>query len=207
MIPILIGIISILILIILILNSKIHDINVSYDTLQQEYNDLKNDFEFIEKENTRCQEQINIYEKIEEQISTVKIGNKKVKKNPIYKGKRALIGDYHEWSSENTMNILKSFGLIVDVVRTGEDIVDKIKHGYKCDIIFTNNIYRRGDDGPTTLNQLKKIKGFNIPVIIHTISENERHYFMDICGFDEYVVKPLDQEKIKPILDNFLGSR
>ena len=78
---------------------------------------------------------------------------------------------------------------------------------HKCDIIFTNNIYKKGPKGPEMLSKLWDIEGFNIPVVIHTISDNERYYFIDVCGFDEYVVKPLSQEKIKPILDKFLGSR
>ena len=97
--------------------------------------------------------------------------------------------------------------MTVDIVRSSEDIIDKIKHGYKCDIIFTNNIYKKGPKGPEMLSKLRDIEGFNIPVVIHTISDNERYYFIDVCGFDEYVVKPLSQEKIKPILDKFLGSR
>lgn len=141
-------------------------------------------------------------------VDTIKLStNRRIKVNPIYRGKRALVGDYNELSSENTIKILKSLGITVDIVRTGDDIVDKIKHGYKCDIIFTNNIYKEGSDGPNTLYKLKEIDGFNIPVVIHTISENERHYFVDVCEFNDYIVKPLTQEKVKPILDKFLSSR
>lgn len=105
------------------------------------------------------------------------------------------------------MNILKSYGITVDIVRTGNDIIEKIKHGYKCDLIFTNNIYKNGYNGVNTLNELRKIKDFNIPVIVHTRSENERQYFVNVCGFDEYIVKPLNQENIEPILKKFLGGR
>lgn len=190
-----------------ILLHRIYVIKNAYDTLGKNYSSLKETTKFYENEIERYQEQIRVYEKKEESNTYVIINNKKIKKNNLFKGKRALVGDYIECSSDNTIKVLQSFGMIVDVVRSGEDIIDKIKHGYECDIIFTNNIYKHGGSGPSTLYKLKEIKDFDIPVVIHTISDNERKYFIDDCGFDEYIVKPLNQEKVKPILDKLLNSR
>lgn len=200
---ILICIIAILLIIIINLVKKIKATNILYKTLQNDYNEWKEEFDFAKNEVKRCNEQISIYEKLQEDYDFVIINDKKIKIKPIYKGKRALIGDYDKWSSENTMKILKTYGITVDVVRSGKDIVEKIKHGYKCDIIFTNNIYKNGDSGSATLDKLKELKEFNTPVVIHTVSDNERHKFINIDGFDEYVVKPLNQDKVKPILDKF----
>lgn len=207
MIFILSSIIVFLIIVIIILFKKIYYVNIKYNTLFNDYNEWRGELTFTKNELKRCQEQIRVYEKKEEKIPTIKFNNKRIKKKPIYKGKRVLVGDYYEWSSENTMNILKSYGITVDIVRTGNDIIEKIKHGYKCDLIFTNNIYKNGYNGVNTLNELRKIKDFNIPVIVHTKSENERQYFVKVCGFDEYIVKPLNQENIEPILKKFLGGR
>lgn len=199
-------IISILSIIIIWLGFKLSKIKSNYSILKKKHDSLCEDNGYNQREMNRMQEQIRLYEKKEEKIPEIIICNEKVKKNPIYKGKRALVGDYVDLSYRNTISILKSFGMTVDVVHKGTDIVDKIKHGYTCDIIFTNNIYKEGYDGPTTLNKLREIEGFNIPVVIHTISENERHKFINILGFDEYVVKPLTQKNTKPILDKFLSK-
>ncbi len=207
MIFILSSIIVFLIIVIIILFKKIYYVNIKYNTLFNDYNEWRGELTFTKNELKRCREQIRVYEKKEEKIPTIKINNKRIKKKSIYKGKRVLVGDYYEWSSENTMNILKNYGITVDIVRTGNDIIEKIKHGYKCDLIFTNNIYKNGYNGVNTLNELRKIKDFNIPVIVHTRSENERQYFVNVCGFDEYIVKPLNQENIEPILKKFLGGR
>lgn len=191
----------------LILLHKIHIIKDAYDTLDKKHSKTKEKLKFYENEIERCKEQIRVYEKNEENNDYVIINCKKVKKNNLFKGKRALVGDYIESSSDITIKLLQSFGMIVDIVRSGEDIVDKIKHGYECDIIFTNNVYRNGGSGLSTLSKLKEIEDFDIPVVIHTISDNERKYFIDDCGFDEYIVKPLNQKKLKPILDKLLNSR
>lgn len=202
------GIILLLIIVIITLIQKIKSKNLTIEVTKTELKTIFERYEFSQRELDRCKEQIKIYEKKDEEVKEITFTkNKKIKVNPIYKGKRALIGDYIDYSSETTSKILKSFGMTVDIVRSSEDIIDKIKHGYKCDIIFTNNIYKKGPKGPEMLSKLRDIEGFNIPVVIHTISDNERYYFIDVCGFDEYVVKPLSQEKIKPILDKFLGSR
>lgn len=198
-------IILLLVLLIIIIDSakKANEDNKRLTNIIDELQDI---IEYQTREIDRSNNQIQYYEKAESDIKFVKIGSKEIKKNFIYKGKRVLVGDYIEESYNNTLNVLKSYGITVDLVHKGTDIVDKIKHGYKCDLIFTNNIYRHGYDGPTTLEELKQIKGFKIPVIIHTISFNKRNYFVNECGFDDYIEKPLDQKKIKKILEKYLKT-
>lgn len=129
----------------------------------------------------------------------------KLKKNPIYAGKKALVGDYLSVSSNNTKNVLKSLGFDVDVVKNSKDVVEKIKYGEKYDIIFSNNIYNDGT-GPECLKELKKLQDFSIPVVIHTVSENKREYFLDEIGFDDYIVKPVTQENVKSVLKRLLDK-
>ena len=51
-----------------------------------------------------------------------------------------------------------------------------------------------------TIDQLKEIDGFDIPVIILTVSRNERSHFINDLGFDEYLEKPIDIAKAKSAL-------
>lgn len=200
-------IICVLVVVIILIIDKLHETNITLNTLESEYKEWQEEFIYTKRELDRCKEQIRVYEKTEEDTPTIKLVNKTIKKNPIYKGKRALVGDYMDTSSENTIKVLQSFGLTVDIVRSGEDIIDRIKHDYNYDIIFTNNVYDKGCDGYHTLLQLKEIKNFNIPVVIHTVSFNQRNTFIHHYGFDEYIEKPLDQEKVKPILDKFFKNK
>lgn len=197
-------IIVILLLILLVIIYNVNKLNDNVEELWMMIVELEDINGFKAKEIERCYNQIENYEREELNVKTITIGNKEVKKNFIYQGKRVLVGDYVKESYENTLNVLKSYGITVDLVHKGTDIIDKIRHGYKCDLIFTNNIYKEGFDGPTMLRELRKIKNFKIPVVIHTVSMNKRDYFVNECGFDDYIEKPLDQEKINKILNTYL---
>lgn len=79
----------------------------------------------------------------------------------------------------------------------------RVARGEKFDVIITNNIYRIGCDGPELLQKLKKIEGFNTPVIIHTISEQSIEYFLNL-GFDGCLKKPIKQDETIEILKKLL---
>lgn len=110
---------------------------------------------------------------------------------------KILIGDYNKSSVSNSVSVLESLGLKVTIAKSGKEIINRIETGEKYDLIITNNIYDRGGtDGPEMLNNLKEIDGFNIPVIVLTVSENARDKFVHYYGFDEYITKLLTQEKV-----------
>ena len=195
---VLIFIIFLLILCIMKLFNTIKEKDITYNTLENDYKDWKEEFEYTKRELERCKIQIDVLEQEEE--------NRIPKKKNLYKGKRVIVGDYDKFSSQNTKEVLNSFGIKVDIVRSGKDIIDRIKHGYKYDAIFTNNVYKNFS-GLETLNQLRKIENFHTPIIIHTITQNARHEFVDEDGFDEYIEKPLNIEKVTPILKKFFDKK
>lgn len=185
---------AILILTVIMLSNKLNKVKNKNIKLVEINSNLK-------EENTYKENELNRYE---EQVF---LDDKEIKKNFLFKGRKVIIGDYMEETSLNTMKMLQSFGITVDVVRSGKDIVDRIEHGYEYDLIFTNNVYENGGSGSKTLMELKSIKEFKTPVIIHTVSANQRNYFINECHFDEYITKPVNQEDLKPILEKFLKQR
>ena len=124
---------------------------------------------------------------------------------PLYEGKKALIGDYFSPSYNNTKKVLESLGFDVTVALSGKEIVKRIKDKEKYDIIFSNNIYQNGT-GEECLKEFKEIKDFNIPVVIHTITKNAKYQFVDEIGFDDYIEKPVTKEKIKPVLKRLINN-
>lgn len=155
---------------------------------------------------------LHILKQIKRQISDIEntIMERELVINPIFQGEKAIIGNYDFFSSNELKKILESFGMDVEIFKTGAEILDFIKNGYKCNVIFTNNTYQRGIQGQELLKELRKIEGFNVPVIIHTIEKNQKHFFEDIVGFDAYIEKPIfssDNEKIlevKSILEKLI---
>lgn len=159
---------------------------------------------FYIKQNTELKKIITKYEEdIYSKIDTFDVCGGKVKRDPIYKGKKVLIGDYSPISYFNTENVLRSLGLSVDIVPTIEDVVNKIKYGEHYDIIFTNKEYERGN-GEDCLKQLRELKDFNIPIVLHTVTKGKRDFFVNEIGFDEYIEKPITQENAKIILKKLL---
>ena len=107
-----------------------------------------------------------------------------------------LIGDYNKESVSNSVSVLESMGLNVKIANSGLEIIDRLEKGENYDLIITNNIYDKGQfDGLDLLYELKSRENFNIPIVVLTISQDKRNIFLD-KGFDEYMSKLLDQEKV-----------
>lgn len=186
---ILIGIITVLIY---ILNKNNHN----KIKLLENYNSLNDKFQFLERELARCNIQLDLYREDKKE--------KNNKKNNIYERKKVIIDDYCKDTSNYSRKILESFGLIVDIVRTGHDIIDRISHNFQYDIIITNSLYKDGVKGENVLEQLREIKNFDTPIVIHTINKNKRQYYMKECKFDEYLEKPLKQADVAKVLSKFI---
>lgn len=155
------------------------------------------DKSFFYRETERLKMELDSYkEKEKEEFNS---DNSKMIKD-TFKGKRVLIGDYNKEMLKNTKKVFLSLGFDVDTVDSGDAILDKILHGYTCDVIVTNNIYKKGCNGINMTQQLKDIKGFNIPVVVLTVSINKRDYFLEY--YDEYMEKYLTQEKAEKAMAN-----
>lgn len=120
----------------------------------------------------------------------------------IFKGKTALVGDYFPFSYANTKMVLQSLGIKVVIEETMNGVKERILKGEQYDVIFTNNIYGSGT-GEQLLKELKEIQGFNIPVVIHTLSDNIGNKFIKL-GFNGYLKKYITQEDTIQVLKNLL---
>lgn len=120
----------------------------------------------------------------------------------IFKGKKALVGDYFPFSYANTKIVLTSLGMSVTIEETMAGVKNRILKGEQYDVIFTNNIYR-GGTGLQLLKELKEIKDFDIPIIIHTISEEPVQHFLNL-GFYGCLKKPIKQEEVIQTLKKLL---
>lgn len=117
---------------------------------------------------------------------------------------KALVGDYTDMAII-TNTILRSMGIETEIVPTASDIIDRVLNGNEYDIIITNNIYPQGERGQDIINRLKEDENFDIPIIILTVDQNARNEYLS-DGFDEYISKPIDIDKVKTVFPELIDG-
>lgn len=196
------GVITIIIL--LVVCFGLYFIYSIYDENKEQEERLKRMEEYDKRqkesmEEERKKESIRWNKKIQSEYNDKLV---KFKYEPNMKIK-VLIGDYTTSMAPYTNSILKSMGVDTEVVPTASDVIDRINSGKKYDFIITNNVYPRGESGKQVLDTLKAKEGFNTPIIILTIDQDARELYVDELGFDEYIPKSLDVDKVKKVFTKF----
>ncbi|MBQ3414325.1 MAG: response regulator [Clostridia bacterium] len=159
-----------------------------------EYEKRQRDLEIKERQEKSIRWNENIQEKFDGKI--------KYKTNrPI----KALIGDYTDSMAPYTNSMLRRMGIETEVVPTASDVIDRVNTGNQYDIIITNNVYPKGESGQQVLDTLKEDIDFKIPIVILTVDQNARNIYLD-KGFDEYIEKPISEEKIKKIFPELIND-
>ena len=118
-------------------------------------------------------------------------------------GKRILVVDDNGVNLKVAKRLLKEYKIEVDLSESGEECIEKIKTN-KYDLIMMDD-FMPVMDGPTTLNNLKQISGFNIPVIALTAnneSDSKAKYIS--LGFNNYLSKPISKEELNKTLKEYL---
>ena len=130
--------------------------------------------------------------------------NKPEIKNKNFSGKRVLIVDDNKINIKVALKVLESYKLEVDSLMSGQKCIEVIKSGKNYDLIFMDDMMPEMN-GIETMEKLKQIENFNIPIIVHTanaIIGVEEEYLEK--GFDGYISKPIDRDLLDQILNKFL---
>ena len=124
-----------------------------------------------------------------------------------YSDKKVLIVDDNKMNLKVATRLLKNYNIITTEVLNGDEAISKIKNNEKYNLIFLDDIMPQ-KNGKETLNEFKKIKGFDIPVIVLTanVLEGMKEKYIEE-GFDDYLAKPINKEELKKILNKFLIDR
>lgn len=123
------------------------------------------------------------------------------------KGKSILIVDDNKLNLKVTSKMLEPFEVSLTLLESGQECIDIIKEGNTYDLIMMDQMMP-AMDGITTLNKLKEIKEFNIPVIALTadaIVGQKEKYISD--GFSDYLSKPIDKAELARVLKKFLKNQ
>lgn len=180
---------------------RVLDLTVNYHSVVGERNAFENESKILETE-------LNILKEFEQKERTEKdfvvSNNKRIKMKETFKGKKLLLGDYNIDMLRHSRKIFLSLGFDVDIVESGDDLIQKIMCGYNYDVIVTNNIYKNSCDGPDVLRELRKIYDFTTPIVVLTVSTGQKDKFINEMGFDGYLEKMLTQKQAEMVMSELL---
>lgn len=114
---------------------------------------------------------------------------------------KALIVDDTPINVKVAERLLSLENVETESVNNGKDCIEKIKSGSIYDVVFLD-IMMPGMSGEETLQELKKIEGFNTTVIAMTaVTESgSKEHFLEV-GFDYYLPKPISKESVHQALE------
>ena len=119
-------------------------------------------------------------------------------------GQKVLVVDDNKINLKVAQRLLKEYNITVETANSGSESIDYILDGKKYDLIFMD-IMMPKMNGMETLENLKNIVGFNMPVVALTadvISGMEEKYISK--GFDDCLAKPIVEEELYYMLRKFL---
>lgn len=122
-----------------------------------------------------------------------------------FEGKNALIVDDSKLNLKVAENVLKNFLVTTESVTSGLECLSCV-NSKKYDIIFMD-IMMPNMSGEEVLRKLRE-NGVNTPVIALTadaIEGQEEKYMSE--GFDGYISKPINKEKLSYVLNKYLGGK
>ena len=122
-----------------------------------------------------------------------------------FEGKNALIVDDSKLNLKVAENVLKNFLVTTESVTSGLECLSCV-NSKKYDIIFMD-IMMPNMSGVEVLRKLRE-NGVNTPVIALTadaIEGQEEKYMSE--GFDGYISKPINKEKLNYVLNKYLGGK
>ena len=122
--------------------------------------------------------------------------------NIDYSKLKILIVDDNKLNLKVATKVINSiYPVQIDTVESGLDCICLIEEGKNYDLILMDDMMPKMS-GVEALDVLKKMEGFNTPVVVLTanaIAGMREKYLND--GFDEYLPKPIDKKELIQVLD------
>ena len=122
-------------------------------------------------------------------------------------GKKILLVDDNALNLKVAKKLLERLnGNDITTVESGFECLDRIKAGEKYDVIMMDDMMPKLS-GQETFKELKKLPGFNIPVVALTANaiEGMRESYLS-QGFNDYLSKPIEKNNLIKVLDRVLFS-
>ncbi|MBE6149911.1 MAG: response regulator [Firmicutes bacterium] len=146
----------------------------------------------------------NIVKLHKDETDEVKEENKNDKL--MFTNAKILVVDDNKLNLRVADKIIKGYGISTTLIDNGQECINMIKNKENFDIIFMDDMMPRMT-GPETLQRLKQIEGFDIPVVALTANalSGEKEKYLNL-GFNEYLAKPIEKLELERILLTFLKT-
>lgn len=121
-------------------------------------------------------------------------------------GQRIMVVDDNKVNLKVAKRLLRDYNAEVILVLSGQDCLNLILNGDKFDLILMDDMMPRMT-GTEVLKHLKNIIGFNTPIVALTANaiSGMRERYLSL-GFDDYLAKPIDRDKMHFILRRYLNE-
>ena len=115
---------------------------------------------------------------------------------------KILLVDDNEVNNKVTARVLSQYNFSIICVNSLQACLDNIKSGEKYEFLFVDYTMP-GMSGKEVLNQLKSL-GVTVPIIA-LIAQNEDRNVVINDGFNDVLVKPVNQNDVDRIIGNNKG--
>lgn len=130
--------------------------------------------------------------------------DKYVKYETAYDKKKVLLVDDNISTEKIIKKLIKDTNIELDYVSLSKEALDKIRNKEKYDLILLDEVMDPLD-GMTVMKKFKDIRNFKTTVILLT-RNNEYEYNEEYLkyGFSDYLLKPINKDKLFEIIDKYL---
>jgi len=121
-------------------------------------------------------------------------------------GKKILIVDDNNLNLKVAENFMKSYNPIIETVNSGKECLMRTKTE-NYDLILLDDMMPQLS-GIETMKLIKNNRSFDTPIIVLTANtiDGAKDNYLE-AGFDDYLAKPIDKQKLNDILKKYIVDR
>lgn len=123
-----------------------------------------------------------------------------------FHNKHVLVVDDNKMNVKVALNLMKGYEFNIDTAMSGAEALEKCAMK-DYDLIFMD-IMMPKMNGVETLHKLKESEDFNTPVVALTadaIEGMDEKYLSE--GFNSYLSKPIERDKLNKVINKYLGGK
>lgn len=122
-------------------------------------------------------------------------------------GKKILVVDDNKLNLKVASKLLEKYHVTISTSDSGFETIERINNGEVYDLILMDDMMPKMS-GTETLQKLKQIPNFHIPVVALTANAiaGMREKYIQL-GFNDYLSKPIEKQELNKVLQNLMVEK